>query len=199
MIPEIDLDRSELGSLLSDISNYEEKKLPLVTMVSSVNEGDKIRAMLSALRASNISGILLLKRSGEPLEDEEVLGIFAFLREWDQLLLLNVLELAESWIPQVFLAPLQQEAKVELKWFKEWLTASSDARIHKYPGLPWRRFIRKIISENYIFTANLAQLIALPATEENVRAVGEHFNRFLEEKRKVVSLFPKRWEKIHEH
>ncbi len=195
-VPEVDLDPLENGSLLSRLEDIEKQAYPLVTLTSSVNDWDKIRKSLLSLRSSNISAMLLLKRSQDLLEDEEIQAIFTYLRDWDQLLLHNVLEICEGWIPQAFLARLQTEAKLELKWFKEWWVAMSDPRIHKYPGLPWRRFVRKVISENYDFAIRFLYLVALPATPENINEVQEHFNQFLESKKKVLSIFPKRWSKL---
>lgn len=194
--PEVDLDRLDEPAILHNVADFEKQSLPLVTLTSSIEDWEKIRKTLLALRSSNVSAVLLLKKSEELLEDDEIQAIFTFLRDWDQLLLQNVLELCEGWIPQVFLAPLQNEAKIELKWFKEWWIASSDPRIHKYPGLPWRRFVRKVVGENYDFASHFLTLVALPATAENIQAVQSHFNTFLESKKKVLSIFPKKWSKL---
>ena len=196
-IAEWDLDTREEDGLIRAISDLEEKHQSLVTLTASVDSWDKIRAMLCALRASNISALLLLKRGQLLLEDQEISAVFNFLREWDQLLLQNILEICEGWIPQAFLPSLHSEAKIELKWFQEWLSASTDSRIHKYPGLPWRSFIRKITQENYQFATRFLELVALPATESNVKAVQDHFKAFLEAKKKVVCVFPKRWAKVN--
>lgn len=193
---EVDLDRLDESAILHNVADFEKKSLPLVTLTSSVDDWEKIRKTLLALRSSNISAVLLIKKSEEFLEDEEIQAIFTFLRDWDQLLLQNVLEICEGWVPEVFLAPLQNEAKIELKWFKEWWVAVSDPRIHKYPGLPWRRFVRKVVGENYDFATQFLHLVSLPATPENIAAVQTHFNTFLESKKKVLSIFPKKWSKL---
>lgn len=195
-IPEVDLDRLEIPAILRNVTELEEKQQPLVTLTATIGEWEKIRKTLLALRSSNISAMLLLKRSEDLLEDEELAAIFTFLRDWDQCLLHNVLEICEGWIPQVFLAPLRNEAKLELKWFREWWAGVSDTRINKYPGLPWRRFVRKVVGENYDFATRFLELVALPATPENIQAVQNHFNAFLEAKKKVLSIFPKRWSKL---
>lgn len=195
-VPEVDLDPLENGALIDRLHDLEKQAYPLVTLTSSVNDFEKIRTSLLALRSSGMSAMLLLKRGQDLLEDEEIQAIFTYLRDWDQLLLHNVLELIEGWVPAAFLPRLQSEAKLELKWFKEWWMAMSDPRIHKYPGLPWRRFVRKVVGENYDFAVRFLYLVALPATPENIEEVQHHFNSFLESKKKVLSIFPKKWSKL---
>lgn len=157
-IPEVNLDAvQEASHWLREVSSFEEQKLSLVTLVSSPDRWDIISTVLCALRASNISATLLLKRSDFVVEDEEVQLIFSFLRDWDQLLLYNFLELCEGWVPQEYQAALQLEAKIELKWFREWLMAASDSRIHKYPGMPWRSFVRKVSGEKLHFRPHFSR------------------------------------------
>src|SRR5690606_9168858 len=115
------------------------------------------------------------------------------LRDWDQLFVENFLAVCEAWVPQEFQQALRTEAKIELKWAKEWMTAASDQRIHKYPGLPWRSFLRKIMAENYDFAMKFLELTAAAATDENVKKMVAHIQGFLEAKKKVVCVFPKRW------
>jgi len=195
-IPEIDIDALEGAALLSRLQDLEKQAYPLVTLTSSVNDWEKIRSSLLALRSSGMSAMLLLRRSQELLEDDEIQVIFTYLRDWDQLLLHNVLEICEGWIPAAYLPRLQIEAKLELKWFKEWWMAMSDPRIHKYPGLPWRRFVRKVVGENFDFAIRFLYLVALPATPENIDEVRVHFETFFEAKKKVLSIFPKKWSKL---
>jgi hypothetical protein len=153
----------------------------------------RIKRGLCDLRAAGRSAVLLLKRTDAFLEDDDVLSIFAFLRDWDQFLLHNFLELCEDWVPNTYQPLLQTEAKLELKWFQEWLTASSDTRIHKYPGLPWRSYVRKVVGENYQFATIFLELTANAATPENIQAVQKHFTEFFEGKKKVLCMFPKHW------
>jgi hypothetical protein len=195
-IPEINLDAlTEEAQILSEVSELEEKNPPLVTFISSPDRWDHIKRVLLSMRASNISAVLLLKRTDFVLEDDEIQSIFAFLRDFDQLLLHNFLELCDAWLPKEFLARFQNEAKIELKWFREWQMAVSDSRIHKYPGLPWRSFVRKIVGENYRFAMEFLRLIAQANTLENMEAMDVLLKGFLESKKKVICVFPKRWGK----
>ena len=191
--PEIDLDAHERAIPPEEVLEFEKRGVPLVTLNSSADHWDKIRQVLCELRSANISAVLLLKQEDEVMEDEEITAILGFLKDWDQCLMVNLLELCSHCIPAVFLPHLQVEAKNELKWFREWLTAMGDTRIHRYPGLPWRSFVRKIVKENYEFGMQLLTLVSLPATTENIQRVQTHFNAFLENKRKVVCVFPKNW------
>ena len=90
---------------------------------------------------------------------------------------------------------MQTEAKIELKWFREWLMAASDSRIHKYPGMPWRSFIRKVVGENYTFACTFLELVASTATPENREYLQLLMKGFLESKKKFICTFPKRWGK----
>ena len=166
---------------------------PVLTLTSSADNWDRIRSVLCSLRASNASGLLLLKKPEDVLEDEEIVVILDFLREWDQLLLHNVLGLCANCIPAIFMPHLELEAKNELKWFREWLTALCDPRIYRYPGLPWRSFVRKISAENHAFGLKLLDLVSRPASSDNIQAVQNLFSEFLENKRKVICVFPTNW------
>lgn len=195
-IPELNLDQLPTNSAwLEEISALEKRNSPLVTLVSSPDRWDTIQEFLLALRSSNVSAVLLLQRGDFMMEDEEAIIIFTFLRDWDQLLLHNFLEICEGWVPQEYQAKLRTEAKIELKWFQEWLMAASDIRIHKYPGLPWRSFVRKIVGENFAFATEFIRLNSLPSTPENRVALDRLIRNFLEAKKKVVCVFPKRWGK----
>lgn len=193
-IPEINLDTlKEGGDLFKEVSEGQEEKL--VTLTASLDHFERVITSLMTLRAANVSAILYLKKPESFLEDEELKNLFKYLKNWDQLFLHNFLELCGDWVPENFQNVLRNEAKIELKWAKEWLTASADQRIHKYPGLPWRSFIRKIIGENYQFAVRFIDLTALPGTPENLEAMNLHLKAFLETKKKVVCVFPKKWGK----
>jgi len=166
-------------------------------VTASVTNWDKIREMLMGLRSANISPILQLRRADALLDDEELTYIFTFLKQWDQFLLVNFLEICGEWVPQDFQQRFSVEAKTELRWFKEWATAASDPRIHKYPGLPWRSFMRKINSENHAFALRFLELVAAPATDEIKATLQTLLLEFLEAKKKVVCVFPKRWNRLH--
>jgi hypothetical protein len=199
-IPEINIDdASEPSALLAQVSMIEEKHQNLVTLQSSIDGLERVISLLMALRSANISAILRLKKGAEVLEDEELQYLFKYLRDWDQLFLENFLELCGEWIPKEFQAAFQTESKIEKKWAQEWLVANSDQRIYKYPGLPWRSFIRKIVGENYNFAIKFLEQTALPGTPENIAEMHKGIRQFLEAKKKVVCVFPKRWGNKVEH
>lgn len=195
-MPEINVDHAQqAGEILQGISEKNQEVSLLVNVTGSVQSWEKIKDTLCELRAANVSPILHIK-GGATLDDEEILFLFAFMRDWDQLFLHNFLEICGEWVPKEFQSILQNESKIEMKWISEWLTANSDQRIYKYPSLPWRSFIRKIIGENYNFACVFLMLAAAPATDENVKAMHEHIKAFLETKKKVVCVFPKKWGKL---
>lgn len=195
-IPEINLDTLAEGrDLVQEVSPAGGKEESLVSLTATLDGFERVITSLMALRAANVSAILHLKKPEAPLEDEELGVLFKYLRDWDQLFLHNFLELCGDWVPENFQNILRNEAKIELKWAKEWLTANADQRIHKYPGLPWRSFIRKIIGENYNFATKFLELTAAPGTPENLELMNQHLKAFLETKKKVVCIFPKKWGK----
>jgi len=91
---------------------------------------------------------------------------------------------------------LQLESKIELKWVREWLMASHDPRISKYPGLPWRSFIRKIVQENFEFAENFLRLASVDSEEKDESAIETLFTVFLRTKKKAVCIYPKNWGKL---
>lgn len=193
-IVEVDLDTyPDEATLLAQASTLESQRLSVVSLTASLESWEKLTSFLCALRSANISPILQIRRGEELLEDEEILYVFSFLRSWDQFLLGNFMEICGEWVPALYQPLLQIEAKTELKWFKEWSLAASDPRIHKYPGLPWRSFMRKINTENHRFAAQFLELTANAATPENLKIMDTHIRAFLEAKKKVVCVFPKRW------
>lgn len=192
-LPELNVDRlEELGAIEKQVSEFEKTQAPLVGVQASLENWDRIEAAICSLRSANVSALLALQKSQTPLEDDEILYLFGVLRDWDQLTLQNFLEVCGDWIPQEFQDILKNEAKIELKWAKEWLTATTDQRITKYPALPWRSFTRKIMSENYQFAVKFLELAAAPATEENLKAIHDHIQKFVEAKKQVVCIFPKK-------
>lgn len=195
-IPDINLDTFvDGGDLVKHISPVEGKEEALVSLTASLDQFERVVTTLMTLRAANVSAILYLKKPESFLEDEELQALFKYLRDWDQLFLHNFLELCGDWVPESYQNVLRTEAKIELKWAREWLTASADQRIHKYPGLPWRSFVRKIIGENYNFAVKFLELTAAPGTPENLELMTQHLKAFLETKKKVVCVFPKKWGK----
>jgi hypothetical protein len=195
-MPEINVDQSQqLGETVQSFSQPGREVPLLVNVTGSVQSWEKIKDLLCDLRAVNISPILHIK-GGVPLDDDEIVFLFSFLRDWDQLFLHNFLEICGEWVPKEFQTVLQNESKIEMKWISEWLTANGDQRIYKYPSLPWRSFIRKIIGENYQFALVFLMMAAAPATDENVKAMHDHIRAFLEAKKKVICVFPKKWGKL---
>lgn len=182
-------------ALLAQVRSYDGKQIPLVTLVASVESLVRARVTLLALRSINTSALLLLTPSSVPFTDDELEVVFAFLLEWDQLILHNFLELCRDRVPPEYLGMLTGEAKIELKWFQEWQMAASDTRIHKIPTLPWRSYIRKIVRENHRFAAAFLPLVKPESREANAPAIQRLLQEFLENKKKVVCVFPKRWGK----
>lgn len=195
LISNINLDGMEVGLLSKNITKAGESDKPLIHLTGSIANWESIQNSLLILRASNKSALLHLKRGVDFLEDDEIQYLFSTLRDWDQLTVENFMEICGEWVPQEFQPILKNEAKIEQKWTEEWLTASTDEKIAKYPGLPWRSFIRKTIGENYQFAVRFLELAAAPATEENVALMVSHIKAFLEAKKKVVCVFPKKWGK----
>lgn len=175
------------------IRSLEKKKVVCIQLAAPVAAIPECTEVLCALRAAGISVLLLISAEDSLLEDEELQGVFYWLRNWDQLLLRNFLETCGDWVPQEHLAVLSQESRTEFKWFQEWQTALADPRVHKYPGLPWRSFLRKVNSENFRFAEDFLRMVALNASDENRAALDARIRSFLEAKKKVICVFPKKW------
>lgn len=187
------IDQTNSSDVPKIVETCENKKESLVVLNASIESLERVVLSLMAFRAANISAILQLKKPEGFLEDEELNALFRFLKEWDQLFLINFVEICGDWVPQDFQSALRNEAKIEIKWAREWLTANSDQRIYKYPSLPWRSFLRKIIGENCNFVLRFLELTTLPGTPENIKLMNDHLKAFLEAKKKVVCVFPKKW------
>ena len=171
------------------------EKLPVVYLEASLQSWEKIKISLLGLRASNVPGILLLKEAPQA-SLEEIAETLIFLKNWDQLYVHNFLALCGKFLPERALKDFQQESKIELKWVREWLTASHDQRIAKYPGLPWRSFLRKIVSENYEFAENFLRFAVPESEEASETKTLELLVSFLKAKKKAVCIFPKNWGKL---
>lgn len=185
------LDRIHDDELADEVLELERKNLQCVYVVGSLDTWEKIRRVLCVLRGGNIASLLLMTRVDSEPSKEEMQYVLSFLRDWDQLSLHNILALRNHLIPNHYDQLLRNEAKVELKWFREWLMAQHDPRLSKYPGLPWRSFIRKIVAENYSFANSLWELDGAQDSE-----ITRTLALFLEAKKKVVCIFPKRWSKV---
>lgn len=161
-----------------------------------VEKLSELGSVLCAFRARNVSVLLHLDKNYEAEDDVQAASAIACLHEWDQLSLQSVLILCRRLIPESALKMLEAESKIEQMWMREWFTASENPQIGKIPGLPWRRFIRKVVFENFEFADGLFQ-IQLSDEPEEVRhqKLKEHLIHFLQNKKKVVSIFPKKWSK----
>ena len=170
-------------SIAEYINELEAEGQGLFTFKAQVQSWEKVRDALLACRSANLGVLYLVSPPERPLQDEELAFIIDFLVECDQLSLTNLLVLMGDKLPVPFRSQLESEAKIERKWLEEWLLAASAQEIHKYPGLPWRSFIRKIVQEN----GDFAESVLAGHLEES------YLNDFLEKKKKVVCIFPKRW------
>lgn len=192
MESEIRLDTIPERDWLPKLIELERGGPRLLTLVCSPTHLERAKQALLGLRAEGVPAMLVLDAKNTLLQDEELGRLFEFLNDWDQLTLRNILELCLDWIPREFHTPLQTEARTEFKWVQEWQLAANDPRVHKYPGLPWRSFLRRINHENYVFSTEFLMLIALPSTPENKDALETHLKRFLHEKKKAVCIYPRR-------
>jgi hypothetical protein len=186
---------SELESLLA---TYEQTTTPVVYLEGSLHSWERAKSALLSLRASNIAGILLMSssQSGLAPSPDETSRMLIFLRDWDELFLHNIVSLCRDFIPKELHKDFELEAKMELMWFREWFTASHDTRISKYPGLPWRAFIRKIVSENYLFAEQLMNLARSTYDEEQGVELRNFLRSFLRSRKKAIALFPKKWSRL---
>lgn len=190
---EFDLSTLKGRNLESAIKKVQSKTPPLCTLTCGAGSMDELKDVLCRLRAEGVAFLVLLKGGSELVDESETLKVFATLRDWDQLLVRNILELCIGWIPAAYHDVLRAEAKTELKWFEQWQSAAIDPRIHRYPALPWRSFLRKINAENYEFISELMELTLKPATPETQKATADRIKAFLEAKKKTICIFPKRW------
>jgi hypothetical protein len=180
----LSLDGLKPSALKRQIAQLEKKKTSLITLETSARNWEEVQGTLCSIRASGLSVLLLLDQASQDRSAQEILLLLSNLRSWDQLLLRNLLQVAASHIDAKFLPFLQQEAKIEMKWFQEWQTALTDPRIHRYPGLPWRSFLRKVNAENFAFAKALL---------EGKGADDRLLEDFLKSKRKTICIFPKNW------
>lgn len=190
---QLDFDKLADSSFEETIEELRGKTPPLCTLICSPHSVARLKDFLCRLRAEGVAALVVLREGEKSPNQAEILTIFETLRDFDQLLLRNVLQLSGSLIPKESLEALRQEAKTELKWFEQWQTASHDARIHRYPTLPWRSFLRKINAENFQFIVDLMQLSLNKPSAESKAKISEHIKLFLDAKKKTICIFPKRW------
>jgi hypothetical protein len=182
-------------ALDSEVKFFEENAFPLVTVEASLGSWARVKPTLLTLRAANISALLLIQKPAHDPTFEDLIEVFAFLRGWDQLLLHNFTQLCGKFLPQAFQSDFAVETKIEMKWFREWLMASHDQRISKYPGLPWRSYIRKITTENYLFAQSFVEIAFSPEEVDSEKTLSLLVKNFLHSRKKAICLFPKRWGK----
>ena len=189
------VDNSQCEVLLARIDQIESHDpFSLVTLDVSVAAWQACSVVLSRIRSASLPALVKLHRNDWICETGEVAFLLKALREWDQLTVHNCLALLGDYLPKGSVAALESESKVEMKSFQEWVVAANDPRIHKYPILPWRSFIRKVVAENYEFASGVLDLVYLygEGCEASVDLV-KLIESFLNSKKKVLCLFPKRW------
>lgn len=185
-----DLERS-----LALMENRTEK---IVYLESDLEHFDRVRTAVMALRAINLSPVVLLAKSEPPPNHTELEYIISYLRDWDQLFIYNILVLFDGWLPEKFKKEFETEVKIELKWFREWLVANQDARFSRYPGLPWRSYIRKVIGENFDFAQTLLNIGAniAPEKRKDDLTIENIVLAYLKSRKKAICFFPKKWGRL---
>lgn len=161
---------------------------------AAIDDFEKIRESLLMLRSMNLSPLLVLRPSAVEISSEELELLINYFRHSDQLTLHNILCLFPGWLPVKFQKELEFEAKMELKWFQEWSTANQDQRLSRYPGLPWRSYMRKVIGENFDFALTLLR-VGNPA-ERDETTLENLMKAYLKAKKKAICFFPKKWGRL---
>jgi len=195
-LPKVQLAEVERSPNLS-LSESFDTTVSVVQLAVNVLNWEKIPHALCTLRASNIGAIVVLELFEDEIDDSLMPSLFAMLRDWDQLSLDNFLVLCGGYLPSESQAAFEAEAKIEMRWVREWMMASFDERFYRYPSLPWKKFIRKIVSENYDFAMRFWELALSPSSEDNKRLMEDHLKLFLVMKKKAVCIFPKNWGRSH--
>lgn len=186
------------ADLERSIALMESRPEAIVYLESDLEHFDRIRTSLCLLRAQNVSAVLLLTKSEPPLNNNELESVLPFLRDWDQLFLYNIMVLFDGWIADKFKKHIDTEIKIELKWFREWLVANQDSRISRYPGLPWRSYMRKVIGENFDFAQTLLTVGGhLPPEQRKEDLTIENLVlAYLKSRKKAICFFPKKWGRL---
>ncbi|MBI3295100.1 MAG: hypothetical protein HYZ71_10255 [Deltaproteobacteria bacterium] len=188
-------ENTEVQTLLPRIDLLElEERHSLVTLEVSVAAWPICRKVLARLRSAGLPVLIQIQRRDWQCELEELTFLFGELRNCDQLTLQNLLELAHDLIPAESLQLLHNESRIEIKSFQEWVVASEDPRVHLYPVLPWRSFIRKVIQENFEFSRSLLDLHFMYGPDTGTSPeLKRLIEQFLNSKKKVLCIFPKKW------
>jgi hypothetical protein len=190
------LDDIDERALERKLKSFEADNPPVIEVHSSLASWHRLKVILLTLRASNIAPVVIMGPCPVTPTLDNAVPALCFLRDWDQLFLHNVLVLCDPWIPEELKKEFALEAKMELKWFREWFTASFDTRISKYPGLPWRAYIRKVVLENFGFTEKLLELSQAGNEESHAVELRNFLRGFLRSRKKTVALFPKKWSRL---
>ncbi len=108
------------------------------------------------------------------------------------------LVLFDGWLSDKFQKHFEIEVKIELKWFREWLVANQDSRISRYPGLPWRSYMRKVIGENFDFAQTLLNVGANlpPEMRKEDLTIENLVLAYLKSRKKAICFFPKKWGRL---
>lgn len=160
----------------------------VVTVRASLERWDDLVRALCELRGRGVLAQVDLV-GPVTLAEATLLDHFRFLAAWDQCSLGNVLGIVDRWLPDAHRQALQQEARFEARFFREWATAAVEPRLARYPALPWRRFLRNVNEENYRFAE------ACILQQNDPPALLAAIERLMEAKRRTVNLFPKKWAK----
>ena len=188
-------EKSSLDSINLVIDQFENSQSQeLVSITASISAWPLVPKILSRMRSASLPALVKILSAGWACEIEELTYIVQRLREFDQLTLHNLLELLSDFLPKDALDALSNESRIELKSFQEWVVASHDSRLHKYPVLPWRSFIRKVNAENYDFARSVLDLFFMyGADAPDSPELKKILSQFLDSKKKVLCLFPKKW------
>lgn len=186
------IDGVEEAELRTRLESLETARPALAHLEGCIDNFPQIKTTLLALRAANIPSMINLKGSDLPVTFEELKYLFQFLKDWDQLFLGNVLNLIGDLVPEVAKKDLSLESKIEHKWFQEWFVAAESPKL---AGLPWRSYIRKIVSENHAFTECLLRFGHSESSEKDALSLMNGIKDFLRTRKKAVCIFPKNWGK----
>ena len=185
------LDGRDEGLRLRELDTFLllENASRVVALQASLDRWPELVRSLCELRGRGVLPLVGLVKGESVHPDALLLERFRFLADWDQCSLANVLGVVSRWLPDAFRSTLDQEAKLEARFFREWAAAAAEPRLGRYPALPWRRFMRNVNEENYRFAE------ACVLEQNDPPALAEAVKRLLEAKRKTVNLFPKKFDR----
>jgi hypothetical protein len=164
------------------------EKSPLLYLSAKSYPVSWMDEFFCALRAEGQAFVFSLLGVEPSWQEDEAIAVARSLARVEQLSLRNLLWLGMGFFPEPLEKVLRMEAVLELKCFEEWHRALGETSWQKYPYLPWRRFLRKVNEENLEFFEKFLR----SADEKEQQALAVNF---LNEKKKVVTIFPKKWDK----